>query len=163
MSPGDIGVILGAIAAVGALLVSYLAYRQSTVKDKQQVDADSIKTAITIALTPVQESLARVDTRSAVLETKVDMLWANLQKDMARILHSPDPRRRHVDFLMDKLINDVPLSSDEENELREILDKIKHYEPDHPSGLDFPVRDGEQVVAAFLLRSLDYVPTKRSK
>jgi hypothetical protein len=163
MSPGDVGVLLGALGSVGALLIAYLAYRQSNKKDKQQIDADSIKTAITIALTPLQDSLNSAGTRTAVLETKVDMLWSNLQKDMAKLLHSPDPRRAHIDYLMDKIIHDQSLTPHEENDLREILKTIMNYEPGHSPDPGFPIRDGEQTQAAFLLRSLDYVPIRGSK
>lgn len=163
MTPGDIGVILGALASVGALLVAYLAYRQSTKKDKQQLDADAIKNAIASALAPLNEQGARADTRMAVLETKVDLMWANLQKNMAKIIHSPDPRRARVDFLMDKLIHDIPMSPDEENETRNYLNTIMHYEPGQSPEPSFPVRDGEQTAAAWLLMSLDYIPIRSTK
>lgn len=166
----DTATVLTLVIAVGgllAVLVGWLTWRESHRATVESHDMAKIKsivdTALAESLDPLKIEQGENKTRVAVLETQVNLLWGNLQKDMARILHSPDPRRSHVDHLMDKLIDDVPLSGGEETELRGILDKIMHYEPGISPDLGFPVHPGEQVVAAFLLRSLDYVPIKGSK
>lgn len=154
MTPGDMFVLLGAIASIAAVLVSVYAIRQSSRKDTNIDAAKAVADAITLALAPLAE-------RTSVVETKVDLMWINLQKNMAKIIHSPDPARAHVDALMDKIIHDQPMTAHEENETRDILNSILHYEPGQDIG--FPVRDGEQTAAAWLLMSLDYVPIRSTK
>lgn len=163
----DTATILTLVIAIGgilAALVGWLTWRESHRTNLDASDAAKIKsivdTALVEALEPVKEEQGENKTRVAVLETQVDLLWKNLQKDMAKLLHSPDPRRAHVDYLMDKLIDDVPLTPQEENELRDILKQIMHYEVGISPDLGFPVHPGEQMQAAFLLRSLDYVPIR---
>lgn len=59
------GVVLGGIASFATLILSYVIYRVSSTKDQSDSDKSDA-------------------TRLAVLETKVDLLWAGLQKDMAK-------------------------------------------------------------------------------
>lgn len=161
MSPEALFVLLGAIASVAAVVMAYAAYRYSKLKDRGEDDLAKIRAMIELQLAPVNAALSKGDTRMAVLETKVDLMWVNLQKDMARIIHSPDPRRAHVDNLMNKIIDEQPFTPAEEDEMRDILKQIMMWEPGQDIG--FPVNPGEQVVAAFLLRSLDYAPIRGRK
>jgi hypothetical protein len=162
MSPEALFVLIGALASAVAVIVSVIAYRYTASRDVRKDDAETIKLVINQSLAPVMDKIHDSGEKIAVLETKMDMLWAQLQKDMARIMHSPEPSRAHIDALMDKIIDNVPLTSDEELELRSILHDIMLYEPGHSPDLGFPVKNGEQILAAFLLRSLDYVPIRGS-
>lgn len=69
-----------------------------------------------------------------------------------------DPKRARVTALMNKIVNEQSFSPEEEIEMREVLKKIVTYKTGDDIG--FPVKPGEQVVAAFLLRSLDVVPVR---
>lgn len=164
MDAATIITLVSVLGGLFAVMIGFLTWRDSHRTSLESADMAKIKsvvdTAIAEGLEPLKVEQGDSKTRVAVLETQVNLLWANLQKDIARIMHSPDPRRAHVDYFMDKLIDGEPLTSGEETELRDILTKIMHYEPGVSPDLGFPVHPGEQMQAAFLLRSLDYVPLK---
>lgn len=158
MSPEALFVLLGAIASVAAVAMAYVAFRYSAKKDKNLDGVAAIQDMIEKQMSPIGVALGKADTRMAVLETKVDMLWVNLQKDMAKGIHSPDPRRAHIDYLMDKIIQEEPMSQAEIDETKRILHTMIEYEAGHSPDPGFPIKDGDQVFAAFLLRSFDVVP-----
>lgn len=158
MNSDTLFALLGVVASVGLVLFAWLGFRYTQRRDKQQDDTATIKTIIDQSLQPIKDSQAEGNTRMSVIETKVDMLWMNLQKDMARGIHSPDPRRAHIDSLMEKIINEEPMSQIELDETKQILHKMVDYEPGHSPDPGFPMKDGDPVFAAFLLRSFDVYP-----
>lgn len=114
---------------------------------------DAVEAAVTRAIAPLQRQLA-------VLETKVEPMWDNWRQlaiDVAKILHQPDPRRAHIDALLESLMADT-LSAGEEAELRDYLVKIRNWEPGQDVG--FPVHQGEQTAAAILLTAMSHVITR---
>lgn len=99
--------------------------------------------------------------RVAVIGTKVDVYWKtveNLAMDAAKIIHSPDPRRAHIDALLDSFM-DGTISSKDADELRGILVFLRDWEPGKPSA--FPVYQGEQIAAAILLRTMDQALSRK--
>lgn len=119
--------------------------------DTIQRNSDATDIAIGKAIQPIES-------RMAILETKVDVFWKQIAMDAAKILHQPDPRRARVDALLEAFMEDA-LSPQEELELRKILLKIRNWEPGQE--LEFPISDGEQAVAALLLRTMNYAITPR--
>lgn len=114
---------------------------------------------VTAQLTQVSAELGRLSDRQgkildrlAVLETKIEVFWRNVAVDVARVLHSPNPARAHVDALLEQLI-DGQLSSSQREELRELLTRIRDYHHGDPS--EFPIYPGDQVAAAILLQTMD--------
>src|ERR1700749_4693010 len=101
MNTADLLTIFLVITGLIAAVVGWLAYRDTHRVNIDNTDAAKIKSivdsSLAEALKPVKEKIGDQNTRTSVLETQVNLLWANLQKDMAKILHSPDPRRAHVD------------------------------------------------------------------
>lgn len=158
MDPEALFVLLGSLGGLMTVMVTWLGFRYTKSRDKQADDVDAFKVMIDAALQPVKDTLGKADTKMAVLETKVDMLWVNLQKDMAKGIHSPDPARAHIDYLMDKIIQEEPMTQDEIDETKRILHTMINYEAGHSPDPGFPIKDGDQVFAAFLLRSFDVVP-----
>lgn len=92
--------------------------------------------------------------RIIALETKVDVFWKNVALDVARVLHSPNPARAHVDELLEAFM-EGRISHTERDELKDLLVYIRDYHPGDPS--DFPVYPGDQVAAAILLQTIDLV------
>jgi hypothetical protein len=170
-----------------ACLVAYLSYRHSAGTASQEASqarareiARSVVTGITdglsarlteveVSIKEQHETLTRIDTqgsaglglvaaRVAVLETKIDVFWRSVAMDAAKIIHSPDPRRAHIDALLESFM-DGQMTSLQENELRGILAVMRDYEPSG-SELTFPVYPGEQIAAAILLRTMDHAVPK---
>jgi hypothetical protein len=102
---------------------------------------------------------ARIGTildRLAVMETKIEVFWKSVAMDAAKIIHSPDPMRARIDALLESFMGGT-MTPEQERELREVLVKIRDYEPGTaPAG--FPVYPGEQIAAAILLRTMELVP-----
>lgn len=96
------------------------------------------------------------------MEVKVDMYWTSLEQlamNSAKNLHQPDPRRAHVDHLLEAFMEGT-LTPAERIELRKVLVQIRNVEPNSPP-LDFPVYPGEQAAAAILLSTMDIVDPTR--
>lgn len=96
------------------------------------------------------------------MEVKVDMYWTSFEQaaiGAAKILHQPDPRRAHIDHLLEAFMEGT-LTSDERIELKKILVQIRNFEPSQPP-MDFPVYPGEQTAAAILLSTMDLVDPNR--
>lgn len=93
------------------------------------------------------------------LETKVDVFWKAVNVNVAKVLHQPDPRRRHVDALLERFMAEMEgggmLTFEEHAELHGYLETIRDWEPGKHAA--FPIRDGEQFGAAILLAALDYM------
>lgn len=101
----------------------------------------------------VRAEVASLTATVTSLETKMDVVWTAIAANMARVLHQPDPRRRHIDVLLEKLTEGT-LDAGERDRLRGYLRIICDWEPGTPA--DFPVHPGEQVAAAILLSILDH-------
>lgn len=63
--------------------------------------------------------IGNIKERLAALETKTEVFWRMAEKQMAKMLKQPTHRRK--DDLLDKIIDDVPLTFEEAVELRTIL------------------------------------------
>lgn len=108
----------------------------------------------------VKDEVQPVDSRLIVLETKMDLIWSGIARDLASVLHHPEPTRQRVDYLLDKFKHDIDrrpriLSDTELSELKRYLEIIRDWEPGHAA--PFTVYPGEQGHAALLLNLIDYV------
>lgn len=111
--------------------------------------ADMIAAELGKALVPVRDQLA-------ILNTKVEPLWTaliNMGINQTNVLHQPDPRRAHVDALLEKLQAELRggelMSADDLTRLRGYLELMKTWEPGQDIG--FPVLPAEPTSAAILL------------
>jgi hypothetical protein len=118
-----------------------------TSPESRDHEREAIKNIISDKLEPIQKTLSQ-------LEIKIDVFWTNFSRDAAMILHQPDPDRHHIDVLLESYI-DGTITDDEKKELKKFLYIIRNWEPGQDVG--FPVHPGEQVAAAVLLRTMDYV------
>jgi len=118
-----------------------------TSPESRDNEREAIKNIISDKLAPIGEKLAK-------LEVKIDVYWTNFSMDAAKILHQPDPARHHIDVLLEAYM-DGTISDAERQELKKFLYIIRNWEPGQEVG--FPVHPGEQVAAAILLRTMDYV------
>lgn len=105
------------------------------------------------------------EVRDTLIEqgVKVNSFWTQFTATMtevavnqAKILHQPDPRRAHIDHLLEAFMEGT-LTADERLDLRKFLVQIRNYDPGGPSTLEFPVYPGEQTAAAILLSTMDLV------
>ena len=101
-----------------------------------------------------EDFLDPLDRRVIAIETKIDVVWQSISIDMARILHHPEPTRLRVDELLDILMAGT-LTQAEANELSQYLSIIRDWEPGQDA--PFTVFQGEQVAAAILLHTMEYV------
>ena len=180
----DAWIAISSVAGVLAAFIAYLAYRETHRDRINQREVDRIKQIVhmeTEAIASRQlEISTRLDTiitrqnqlaadmhdqnirigtildRLAVLATKTEVFWRSVAMDVAKIIHSPDPSRAHLDRLLDAFMNGV-LTPDQEHELRSVLVQIRDYEQGTPAeNIGFPVYPGEQVAAAILLRTMEH-------
>jgi len=84
--------------------------------------------------------------------TELTEIKVNLGIAMAKILHQPDPRRAHIDRLLESFMEGT-LTGDERNELKKHLNVISKWEPGQDS--PYPIHAGEPVAAAILLLTMD--------
>lgn len=98
--------------------------------------------------------LAGLSDRITVLETKMEIFWRNVGVELARVLHSPNPARAHVDELLEAWM-DNHITADQRDELKTLLEYIRDYHPGDES--DFPIFGGDQVAAAILLQTMSFV------
>lgn len=180
--------IVGTLAGILATLVVWLGYRETHrisvrergVEEIRNIVRDEVKTfatkqqelsnradAIAIQqsehtqeLHEINDKMGRILDRLAILETKIEVFWKSVAMDAAKIIHSPDPRRAHIDALLEAFM-DGTITSDQVIELRKILAFLRDWEPGTPA--DFPVYTGEQVAAAILLRTMDHAMGSRGK
>ncbi len=99
-------------------------------------------------------ALAGLSDRITVLETKMEIFWRNVGVELARVLHSPNPARAHVDELLEAWMENK-ITPDQREELRRLLEYIRDYHPGDKS--DFPVYAGDHVAAAILLQTMSFV------
>ena len=142
---------LAAAAAVLAVMGGGFKYFMSS-------RATLVEEAVTKAIHKVVEELFDpLDKRVTVVETKMDLFWQKLAGDMARVLHHPEPSRVNIDILLEDLM-DGTLTPEGTTELSRYLRIILDWEPGDDVG--FTVYPGEQVAAAILLHTLEYVAPK---
>jgi hypothetical protein len=103
-------------------------------------------------------TLSGLSDRVVALETKMEVFWRNVGVALAGVLHSPDPRRAHVDALLEALMEDR-MTPPEREELRALLTYIKDHHPGDSS--DFPIHGGDQVAAAILLETMGFASAGR--
>lgn len=127
--------------------------------DTSEQNQQILEAVITRSLAPISEKLGDVVTRIAVLESTQGFL-RDLMHGQAQVLHQPDPRRHHIDVLLEALMEDR-LTEAQETELRGYLQLIKEWEPGRDVG--FPVHPGEQTAASVLLATMDHVLPSRKK
>lgn len=176
-------VAISSVCGVLALWIAYLTYRERHKDRLTQGERDRIK-AIVAAETAeytkrqleislrldnivtrqnqiaqdthdLNTKLAAVMDRLAIMETKIEVFWKSVAMDAAKIIHSPDPRRAHIDALLEAFMNGT-MSQAQESELRGILVSIRDHEQGQQSELTFPVYPGEQIAAAILLRTMEH-------
>lgn len=123
------------------------------VADSQHDAEQTLEDVVRRSLAPLIEKQGELVTRVAVLENTQGFL-RDLMHSQAQVLHQPDPRRAHVDILLEALMEDR-LTPAEEEELREYLTIIKNWEPGQDVG--FPVHPGEPTSASILLATMDHV------
>ncbi len=111
--------------------------------------ADKVTNAVREALEPVRDQLA-------ILNTKVEPLWTaliNMGLNQVNVLHQPDPRRAHIDRLLEALQDELNghgrMPASDYLKLRDYLTQIKSWEPGQDLG--FPVLPAEPTSAAILL------------
>jgi hypothetical protein len=127
--------------------------------DSMNQNQQMLEVVVTRSLSPVSEKMGDISTRIAVLENTQGFL-RDLMHGQAQVLHQPDPRRHHIDILLEALMEDR-LTADEETELRGYLHLIKEWEPGKDVG--FPVHPGEPTSASILLATMDHVLPPREK
>lgn len=188
MSPETWVVAGGVVVSLMALLITFLGYRENHGSQVSKVNEDRIRQIVREELSPVtlvhtqiterlssltnEQHQASTDIREVsgkigtvldrvtVLETKIEVFWKSVAMDAAKIIHSPDPRRAHIDALLESFMSGT-MTPGEEEELRGILAVIRDYEPGI-SHLTFPVYPGEQIAAAILLRTMSHaVPAQK--
>lgn len=165
-----------------AALIGYVAWREThsdRARDRQQVQIDQTVVPLSNRLDLLEQKfadtmahnqemlevvLARqlqpLSEQVRVLETKMDVFWKSVAVDAAKILHQPDPKRAHIDKLLEAFMEDT-LTEDEELQLRKYLVTIRNWEVGMEVG--FPVHPGEQTAAAILLRTMTHVITPRGR
>lgn len=179
------GTVLGSFGSLAAVVVAIVAFMHTRSQDdRAKADAhlqELIRGALDPLLTKItdqQQSIGYLTNRVAALEqgaqqhdarigeildrlarleTKIDVFWKSVAMDAAKIIHSPDPKRQHIDELLDAFMNGT-ITAPQAEELREILTKLRDWEPGTP--IDFPVHQGEQVAAAMLLATMKHVMEK---
>lgn len=173
--------IVSTFAAVLTILVAWLAYRDAHRTTVRAQNADEVRNIVreeiqafvskqqeisnrtdglvvtqtrqTQDLHELADRMGRVLDRLSVMETKIEVFWKSVAMDAAKIIHSPDPRRAHIDALLDAFTEGT-ITTQQASELKTILVFLRDWEPGKPA--DFPVYPGEQVAAAILLRTMDH-------
>lgn len=160
-----LGTVLAGVGAV--LVVLYTRARNSRDDFKAEVIArEALKAAVDAAQTlalAARDSAAglrsevhgfgaqvsAIDTRTSLLESKMEVFWRNVAFDVSKILHSPHPGWENLDALLEKF-RDQDIDAGEmaalEDHLRAIVDG--QWEPSQVSRAD-------QVAASLLLRAIE--------
>lgn len=177
-----IWVAISSIAGCLALAIAYLGYRERHSDRLTQRETDRVKAIVHAEMDPGAsrqlELATRLDNiiarqnqlaqdihdqnakmgaildRLAVMETKIEVFWRSVAMDAAKIIHSPDPRRAHIDRLLESFMNGT-MTTEEESDLRKVLVTIRDFEQG-VTKLSFPVYPGEQIAAAILLRTMEH-------
>lgn len=168
MTLADLSGLSTIIVGLLSLAVAVAVYISSRRKDSAETIKTLIRTELIQPIDSISEIKARVQQidergttglgkvadRVSVLETKMDVFWRNVGVELARVLHSPNPARAHVDALLEAWIENR-ITPDERDELKRLLEYIRDYHQGDES--DFPVYAGDQVAAAILLQTMGFV------
>lgn len=104
------------------------------------------------------DEMIEVRTRLTMTGTALEQLAMNAAKN----IHQPDPRRAHIDELLESFMEGT-LTPSERIELRKILINIRNWEPKSADPeaavavFGFPIYPGEQTSATILLSTMDVV------
>lgn len=104
----------------------------------------------------VREELEPLKLDIRGIQTTLQLYLAGQSMDAAKVLHQPDPLRQPVDDLLEAYMEGT-LTAEERIQLKKYLVTIRNYVPGVSPYPGFPIRDGEQYVAASLLRTMDLV------
>ena len=97
---------------------------------------------IDTTLDKVNDTVDLVRERLAGLEATQVRLIEQINMNLAKLIHQPDPRRAHIDHLLENFMEGT-LTGDERTELKKFLVMIRNYEEGR-SVLLFPVYPGER-------------------
>jgi hypothetical protein len=173
-----IATIVTVVCTVTAIIISYIALRESHSDKVGQKREAALKQAIKDGTSELSSKLNLLDNQftgfktdfisrvDAIVmralhphdisltqvSTKIDLFQAQLAAAMAQFLHQPDPARMHIDVLLESFMEGT-ITPAERSELREHLGTICAWEPGKPS--PYPIHPGEQVAAAILLSTMD--------
>jgi hypothetical protein len=142
------------LSALGSVVVTVVGALQYIARTRKKLIEEAVNAAVHRV---VEELFDPLDKRVTVVETKMDLFWQKLAGDMARVLHHPEPSRIRIDELLEDLM-DSTLTPDNTTELAGYLRTIRDWEPGDDAG--FTIFPGEQVAAAILLHTLEYVAPK---
>lgn len=104
------------------------------------------------------DELRSIAEKLAGIDVKVGFYWEQQAMNAAKQLHQPDPRRAHIDTLLEAFMEGT-LTSDERIELKKELVKMRNYEPGQDLG--YPVNAVDPTNAAILLGTMDLVNPQR--
>jgi hypothetical protein len=172
---------LGSVGAIGGSYAAILGYLDTRGDRRMSRRKEAIAQAVAEQLKPITDAQTHMDgtlatlsgdfrrmagsvdknstafaalsDRITVLETKMEVFWRNVGVELARVLHSPNPAREHVDKLLEEYM-DGHLAGDRRQELAGILQYIRDWHQGDPS--DFPIYAGDQVAAAILLQTMGF-------
>jgi hypothetical protein len=89
--------------------------------------------------------LIAVGNRLTKLETQVGIFWKGVSFDAARILHSPDPKHRRMDELIELYLDGTATEPDIAELMTKLRDKLN----------DTNGERGERMTASTMLRALE--------
>jgi hypothetical protein len=188
--------VLSAVIAAVSVFIAWRSHQSNETRDTK-VEADEyLSKEIKLSLGPVNDKIAEVNSvlvgirtsidglakesettgtrlgslldRTSVLETKVSVFWKNVSSDAAMILHSPDPRRKPIDLLLEAFM-EHRITEPQKRDLKKYLRIIQAWEPGQTwdwvlkqAGVnepvpEFPIRDSESTPAMLMLLSMDHV------
>jgi len=173
---------VGAVGGLGGSYAAIMSYLSTRGDRRTMMRKEAVDNAISVQLKPVTDLTTKLSgdigtlsldsrrissvvdrnstavtglgDRITVLETKMDVFWRNVGVELARVLHSPNPARAHVDALLEAL-TEGRLTPVEREELKGLLQYIRDYHSGDKS--DFPIYAGDQVAAAILLQTMLFV------
>lgn len=186
MNPEVILAAAGTVGGLGGAYAAVMTYLENKGIHRSASRNENMANAIAGQLHPVTEAHSRLETtvsaltadcqritdavgrntvavaalsdRITVLETKMEVFWRNVGIEVAKVLHSPNPARAHVDALLEALM-DGRITPAQSDELRGILQYIRDYHQGDKS--DFPIYAGDQVAAAILLQTMGFVEPRK--
>lgn len=182
MSTTDLMTIALVVVSLLGVLVAWVTYKYGKGKDQSVADDTRIKGMIAEQLKPILDMHASINNRldnlveaqkrqghesrdmndkllhvieqQARMATQIEVFWKDVGMEAAKVVHSPDPARAHIDRLIDALREGV-ITDEESTELKRYLVQIRDWEPGRH--VDFPVYPGEQFAAGVLLQTMDHI------
>lgn len=142
----DWSYVIYVIATCLMAAVALFEWQQNRGRHKVGKIKEIIDLSLKTALAPVTERLS-------VVETKIDVYWRSVALGQANVLHQPDPRRRHIDVLLEAF-SDGTITTEQGKQLKGYLRTISEWEPGQKAA--FPIHPGEPGSAAMLLSHLEH-------